>query len=51
MIKTVQAVEVKNHNRKQFEREIMMYVNERLFKKNLISEDMYWNAKELLLKI
>lgn len=50
MPKTVQAYECLNANRKQFERELKIYVNEKLFQKKIISEDMYYNAKEILLK-
>ena len=29
---------------------LKMYINERLFSKNLITEDMYWSAKEHLIR-
>lgn len=37
-------------NREQFNNELKLWVNRKLFEKQLISEDMYNTAKELLLK-
>lgn len=37
-------------NREHFHNELKMYVNQRLFEKNIISEDMYRTVKEVLLK-
>lgn len=37
-------------NRERFNNELKMFVNQKLFDKHLISEDMYCTAKELLLK-
>lgn len=46
--------ELENENfkkyRAQFENELKMFVNQKLFEKRIISEEMYWTAKELLLK-
>ena len=39
-----------NKNREQFKNELKIFVNQKLFDKHIISEDMYWTAKELLLK-
>lgn len=35
---------------RRFNNELKMFVNQKLFEKGIISEDMYWTAKELLLK-
>ena len=48
MTKSVQ--ESLRDNRERFEQELKMYINKRLFDKHIISEDMYFAAKELLLK-
>ena len=48
MTKSVQ--EGLRDNRERFEQELKMYINKRLFDKHIISEDMYFAAKELLLK-
>lgn len=37
-------------NREQFNTELKMFINQRLFEKHLISDDMYRTAKELLIK-
>ena len=37
-------------NREQFNNELKLWVNRKLFEKQLISEDMYNTAKDLLLK-
>lgn len=37
-------------NRKHFNNELKMFVNQKLFDKKLISEEMYWTAKEMLIK-
>ena len=50
MTKTVQANDTLKKNREQFNNELKMFINQKLFDKRIISEDMYWAAKELLLK-
>jgi len=50
MTKTVQANETLKRNREQFTNELKMFINQKLYEKHIISEDMYWTAKELLLK-
>ena len=50
MTKTVQANDTLKRNREQFTNELKMFINQKLFDKHIISEDMYWTAKELLLK-
>lgn len=40
--------EINNYNR--FNNELKIYINERLFKKNIISEQMYFDAREVLIK-
>ncbi|MGN0180374.1 MAG: hypothetical protein ACI4DY_13205 [Monoglobaceae bacterium] len=50
MTKTVQANDTLKKNREQFNNELKMFINQKLFDKKLISEDMYRTAKELLLK-
>ena len=47
---TVQANDTLKRNREQFNNELKMFINQKLFDKHIISEDMYWAAKELLLK-
>jgi len=37
-------------NREQFTNELKMFINQKLFDKHIISEDMYYTAKEVLLK-
>lgn len=50
MTKALQANDRLKDNREKFEQELKMYINRRLFDKHIISEDMYFAAKELLLK-
>ena len=50
MTNTVQANDTLKKNREQFNNELKMFINQKLFDKHIISEDMYWTAKELLLK-
>ncbi len=50
MTDTVKTNDTLKKNREQFKNELKMFVNQKLFDKHLISEDMYWSAKELLLK-
>ncbi len=42
--------DILKENRKQFEHELKLFINQQLFDKHIISEDMYFTAKELLLK-
>lgn len=37
-------------NKERFWNELKIYVNQRLFEKEIISEDMYWTVKEQLQK-
>ena len=39
---------INNYNR--FNNEVKIYINEKLFEKNIISEQMYFDAKEVLIK-
>jgi hypothetical protein len=50
MTKTVQANDTLKKNREQFLSELKMFVNQNLFDKHIISEDMYFTAKEILIK-
>lgn len=50
MDKKVQTGDVLMKNRDVFHRELKMYINKKLYEKNLISEDAYLNAKEVLIK-
>ena len=50
MTKSVQATDTLKRNREQFNNELKTFINQKLFDKHIISEDMYWSAKELLLK-
>ena len=50
MAKNVHDDDTLRKNRENFQIELKMYINENLFKKNLISEEMYWAAKEHLIK-
>ncbi|MBP3360945.1 MAG: hypothetical protein J6N52_08845 [Clostridia bacterium] len=50
MTKTVQADDTLRKNREQFNNELKMFVNQKLFDKKLISEEMYRTAKEILVK-
>ena len=36
--------------REKFYTELKIFVNQKLYEKNIITEDMYWSAKEQLLK-
>ncbi len=50
MANNVHANDTLKKNRENFAVELKMYINERLFSKNLITEDMYWSAKEHLIR-
>lgn len=50
MTKKVQANKGTYREQANFEHELKMFINQKLFDKHIISEDMYWTAKELLLK-
>ena len=50
MTKTAYTNDTLRKNREHFQNELKMFVNQKLFEKNLISEDMYSTVKELLLK-
>ena len=50
MPKNEQANDTLEKNREQFLNELKMFINQKLFDKQIISEDMYFTAKELLLK-
>ena len=50
MTNTVKTNDTLKKNREQFNNELKMFINQKLFDKHIISEDMYWSAKELLLK-
>ena len=50
MKNNVQADEVLRKNRDNFNIELKMFINKKLFEKNIISEDTYLNAKEFLIK-
>ena len=50
MTKKVQANKGTYREKANFEHELKMFINQKLFDKHIISEDMYWTAKELLLK-
>ena len=50
MTKNLSTDDTSQKNKEHFANELKLFVNERLFEKNLISEEMYWTAKELLLK-
>ena len=50
MADNVHAKDTLKKNRENFTVELKMYINERLFSKNLITEDMYWSAKEHLIR-
>ena len=50
MTETLKTTDTLMKNREQFKTELKMFINQKLFDKKLISEDMYWTAKELLLK-
>lgn len=48
MLKAVSS-DSKN-NRRQFNTELKLYINQQLYNKHIISEEMYISAKEKLLK-
>ncbi len=50
MKNNVQADEILRTNRDNFKIELKMFINKKLFEKNIISEDTYLNAKEFLIK-
>lgn len=50
MEKNIQAYDTIEKNREKFNNELKMFVNQRLYDKRIISEDMYLTAKELLLR-
>lgn len=50
MTETLKTTDTMMKNREQFKTELKMFINQKLYDKHLISEDMYWTAKELLLK-
>lgn len=50
MTKNVQANDTLKKNREHFLCELKMFINQKLYDKHIISEDMYFTAKELLLK-
>ena len=43
--------EITNENdKKKFKQAIMLYINQKLFNDNIITEDMYYKAKDLILR-
>ncbi len=50
MPKMVQANDTSKKNRERFYNELKLFINQKLFEKRIISEEMYWTVKELLLK-
>ena len=46
----VQANEILRKNRENFNVELKMFINKKLYEKNIISEDAYLNAKDFLIK-
>ncbi len=50
MTNTVLTNDTLKKNNAQFQTELKMYVNQRLFDKKIITEDMYSSCKEQLLK-
>lgn len=50
MTNTVKTNDTLKKNRERFNNELKMFINQKLFDKHIISEDMYWSAKEILLK-
>ena len=50
MTKAAQTNDALKRNRERFANELKMFINQKLYDKHIISEDMYWTAKELLLK-
>lgn len=45
MTKTVQANDTLKRNREQFNNELKMFINQKLFDKHIITEDMYGQPK------
>lgn len=50
MPKSVQAYNKSKKNRTQLNTEIKLVINQRLFDKHIITEEMYQSAKEQLIK-
>lgn len=50
MQKSAQVNDTVKKNRENFNIELKMFVNQRLFENHIISDDMYRTAKELLIK-
>ena len=50
MTKTIQAYDSLNKNRERFYSELKLYINQKLYDKHIISEDMYHTAKEILIR-
>ncbi|MBS7298690.1 MAG: hypothetical protein KIG65_06365 [Eubacteriales bacterium] len=50
MTKTVQENDTLENNRQQFLCELKIFINQKLFDKHIITEDMYHTAKEILLR-
>ncbi len=50
MSKKIPVNERMEKNKEQFHNELKIFVNQKLYEKKLISEDMYWSAKDFLLK-
>ena len=42
--------ETSKHERNRFNTELKLYINRRLYEKQIITEEMYCTVKELLLK-
>ncbi|MBQ2897463.1 MAG: hypothetical protein IJE46_03960 [Clostridia bacterium] len=49
MSKNVQAKDFYTERRKKFETELKIYVNQRLYDKKVITEEMYMFAKDFLI--
>lgn len=50
MENTVPTSDTLKNNNAQFRTELKMYINQRLFDKKIITEDMYASCKEKLLR-
>ena len=50
MSKAIQNDDNLKERQENFSKELKIYINQKLFEKKLISEDMYCTAKELLIK-
>ena len=50
MTKALQTNDTLKKNREQFTNELKIFINQKLFDKHVISEDMYFTAKELLIR-